>query len=312
MPNPLCVTGEEPVIDNILLQHLKEEGFDVTYVSFISDRAAYRETMKSIGKEIGRAHPYGIIAFGDAATECLDMHVKPGTNLTAIVAYYPSGVRRPTARYRTNNQGPVHLLCHLASKQDIKIAFKSNTTKSHAYTSVEPGFAQRAKSEFNEAASTLAWSRTLSHLRRAYKMEEIETVWQRHFDLMTIATHDDDGDDKYAIFDTMTSDYLSSNCGALDEESAACLPCSFGVHNADAWSISSMSRDITGTVLTELIEVTTWHSPTGSMAQPRGPAASKQVITPVKITARFRDGKVCFEKWCWRNTALLHAQTPKK
>lgn len=62
-------------------------------------------------------------AFGDAAAECLELHIKPQPHLAALIAYYPTTIPSPKTKYPPH----LHVLCHLAGSQGFAPAFPSYT-----------------------------------------------------------------------------------------------------------------------------------------------------------------------------------------
>jgi hypothetical protein len=113
-----------------------------------------------------------IEAFGDAAALCLDFHIKPQPHLAALIAYYPTVIPKPNTKY------PPHLevLTHLAASQNFAPSFRSYT-----YLGAQPGFAEQDLDEYNKVAASLAWSRTLATLRKAFKIEvDLEQIWEEH------------------------------------------------------------------------------------------------------------------------------------
>ena len=114
-------------------------------------------------------------AYGDAATECLEFHIKPQPHLAALIAYYPTMIRDPKVKYPSQ----LNVLAHVAGSQGFAPAFPSYT-----YQGVKPGFAEHDMDEFNKVAASLAWSRTLGVLRKAFKIEaQLEKVREEHISL---------------------------------------------------------------------------------------------------------------------------------
>jgi len=118
---------------------------------------------------------YGIVAYGDAATVCLDVATKPMPHCCALVCYYPSTVPHPNAKYPTQ----LNLVLHLTVSQGFVPKFKY-----FSYSNVEPGFAEHDLPEFNSVAAGLAWTRSLAAIRRGFKREaDLESVRSNHIAL---------------------------------------------------------------------------------------------------------------------------------
>lgn len=68
------------------------------------------------------------------------------------------------------------MLCHIAASQRFAPAFPSYT-----YQGVDIGFAEHDLEEYNKVAASLAWTRTLALLRKAFKMDvDLESVREAH------------------------------------------------------------------------------------------------------------------------------------
>lgn len=102
------------------------------------------------------------IAFGKAASVCLDFHIKPQPKLVALICYYPTEIPSPLTKY------PPHLeVCvHIAGTQGFAPAFPSYT-----YKNALVGFAEHDLETFDKVAASLAWTRTLRALRKSFKLD---------------------------------------------------------------------------------------------------------------------------------------------
>ena len=160
MPPKLYLTGDDTEPDPLTEQHFRDEGFDVRYIPLGKGGKAYREELKHLAEHLELGESYSIVAFGDAAAECLEAHIKPQPHLAALIAYYPTTIPSPKTKY------PPHLnvLCHLASSQGFAPAFPSYT-----YQGARPGFAEHDLEEFDKVAASLSWTRTLAVLRKALR-----------------------------------------------------------------------------------------------------------------------------------------------
>lgn len=133
-----------------------------------------RSTLKAL-LDTTHANINIIAALGKAAAECLDHHTKPQPHLAALIAYYPSTLPNPKAKFPTQ----LNLLCHLAGTQNVGTAFTSYT-----YPGAKPGFAESDLPEHDKVAASLAWTRTLTVLRKAFKLEvNLEKVREEHIQL---------------------------------------------------------------------------------------------------------------------------------
>lgn len=110
--------------------------------------------------ELGEA--YALIAYGQAARDCLIVHQKPMRHLAALVCYYPTDITNPAASYPTQ----MELQVHLAASQGLAPQFPA-----YVYDGVSPGFAENDLDTFDPVAAGLSWSRTLAAVRRGFKMD---------------------------------------------------------------------------------------------------------------------------------------------
>lgn len=118
---------------------------------------------------------YGIIAYGDAATVCLDIATKPMPHLAALVCYYPTHIPAPKAKYPTS----LNIVTHVAASQGFAPKFKY-----YSYDGVDPGFAEHDCDEYDRVSADLAWSRSLAAVRKGFKREvDLEEAWEQHASL---------------------------------------------------------------------------------------------------------------------------------
>lgn len=117
-------------------------------------------------------------AFGNAATDCLEFCLKPQPHLAALIAYYPTSIPNLNAKYPSQLQ----ILVHIAGSQGFAPVFSSYT-----YHGARPGFAEHNLDDFNKVAASLAWSRTLGVLRKAFKIDvKLERVREEHISLQFV------------------------------------------------------------------------------------------------------------------------------
>ncbi|PLB50643.1 dienelactone hydrolase [Aspergillus steynii IBT 23096] len=203
----LCVTAETPDFDTSLLRRWQDEGLDVQYVPFNGGGKEYILRLKSVKEGLGVGENYAVVAFGDAASFCLDYYIKPTTSsrLCALIAYYPTNIPDPRMRFPPT----LRVMTHLAgSTVDVTTTptmlglqgkRRTNTRQinpglgsgerlnighlAYTYEHAQPGFAETDLDEYDRLASELAWSRSLQMLRKGFgKDPDIEEKWEEHLE----------------------------------------------------------------------------------------------------------------------------------
>ncbi|KAL4793862.1 hypothetical protein BDV19DRAFT_211848 [Aspergillus venezuelensis] len=201
----LIITAETPDFDNEFIQAWQKEGFNVVYVPYSKDEKDYARRLMTVKEGLGVGDNYGVIAFGDAASFCLDYYLKPNnvSRLCALVSYYPTNIPDTRSRYPPS----VRMLTHLAgdvidvtttpTMLGLQGKKKRNTRqinpgigtgeqmdighRAFTYSSSEPGFAEVDLDEYNRLDADLAFTRTLEVLRRAYGQDrDLEKAWEEH------------------------------------------------------------------------------------------------------------------------------------
>ena len=111
-------------------------------------------------------------AYGDAASLVLEACIRPMPKLEALVAYYPPYMPKSSIGLSMT----LDFLIHLPASTKWGTVYPS-----FRYPSTEPGFAEHDLDEYDKTAATLAWSRTLGVLRKAFGMEvDLEAIWDNH------------------------------------------------------------------------------------------------------------------------------------
>ncbi|OOF91351.1 hypothetical protein ASPCADRAFT_155023 [Aspergillus carbonarius ITEM 5010] len=199
----LCISAETPDFDTQTLRAWSDEGFDVVYAPFNNGGKEYEARLKSVKDGLGVGDNYAIVAFGDAASYCLEYYRK-STNcsrLCALIAYYPTTIPDTRSRFPFS----VRVLTHLAGDTVDVVTIptviglqgkKHRSTRqinpgigtgerlqigwpAFTYESVQPGFAEHDLEEYDRLASDLAWSRTLGVLRKAFGKDlDLEAHWE--------------------------------------------------------------------------------------------------------------------------------------
>ena len=176
MPPRVHVTSDDGDFDLEFLSHLQAEGFETTYIPLLPPKSNPTKLdltpLRHIADDLEHGESYAIIAFGEAATACLDFYATTQPNVAALIAYYPTAITNPKLKFPPNLQ----TITHLAASQAFAPAFPSYT-----YEGVQPGFAEHDLDDYDRTASSLSWSRTLGLLRSALNVSvDLERVWEEH------------------------------------------------------------------------------------------------------------------------------------
>ncbi|KAJ5618674.1 hypothetical protein N7528_006785 [Penicillium herquei] len=201
----LCITSETDEFDVETIKDWQDEGFDVVYLPLNGGGKDYEDRLRSIKEGLGVGENYGVIAFGEAASYCLDYYTKSMncSRLCCLVAYYPTNLPDTRCRFPLGLQ----VLVHLAGKtidvtttptalglqgkkrrrtrplnpgvgtgERLKLAYPAFT-----YSDAEPGFAEHDMEEYDNLAADLAWTRTIKNVRRGFSRDvDLESRWEDH------------------------------------------------------------------------------------------------------------------------------------
>ena len=154
-----------------------------------------------------------LAAFGDAAAICLDVYSEPKTatsKLCSLIAYYPTSIPDTRHRFTSSFRVLVHLAEGTSGNEStvgvtrrpevLGIQGKRRTVQKRitpgigagglqdrivypvfTYEGVEPGFAEHDLDEYDAVADAIAWSRSLSMVRRGFSAEvDLERVWEEN------------------------------------------------------------------------------------------------------------------------------------
>lgn len=200
-------TDAEADFDPVIIRRWREEGFQVSYIPLSNGGKDYISTLKSLDKDLSLGDKFAIIAFGEAATICLETYRHNTPKLCALVAYYPTAITDPQTSFQPSMRMVVHLAGESVgvtrNQQVLGLQGKRRTVNkrihsgkgiggmlvdlaypSYTYDGAEPGFAEHDLDEYDKVAERLAWSRSLDVVRKGFGVEvELEKVWENHLDL---------------------------------------------------------------------------------------------------------------------------------
>ncbi|OKL61698.1 hypothetical protein UA08_02178 [Talaromyces atroroseus] len=200
----LCITSEEGEFDTETIRNWQNEGFEVTYVPLDGGGKEYAARLESMKEGLRVGEQYAIIAYGHAASFCLDHFHKPttGARLTALVAYYPTAIPDTRTKFPPSLKVLVHLAGESVdvvttpqvlgiqgrkkrvTRRRIDTGVGIGERKDISYTAftydfADPGFAEHDLDEYDHASAELAWSRTLDVMRKAFRKDaDLERPWE--------------------------------------------------------------------------------------------------------------------------------------
>ncbi|KAF7590834.1 hypothetical protein BBP40_002303 [Aspergillus hancockii] len=196
----LILANEGSNNDNEFLRACEREGFHVTFVVYNYDEVQYVHELNGVKQALGVSESYAVIGFGDAAAFCLEHYLKVTntSKLCALIAYYPTRIPDPKSHYTSS----MHVLVHLAEQTvDVLPAPHSSDHKrritqgrvsagmgtgdrldlgypAYSYPGISPGFAESDLEDYDQIASQIAWSRSLSVLQSAFRKKlDLEWTW---------------------------------------------------------------------------------------------------------------------------------------
>lgn len=170
----LIIASDTDDFDQTIIGHFQQEGFQISYLEYDGNRANFNSALHHAADNLELGETFAIVAYGDAASLALDVAIRPMPKLAALIAYYPPQMPRTSTGWPQTL--PIQI--HFASSQKF-----GTTLPSFKYEDTEEGFAEHDLDEYDKTAATLAWSRTLTVLRRAFGMEDqwdLEAIWDNH------------------------------------------------------------------------------------------------------------------------------------
>ncbi|KAF2173815.1 hypothetical protein M409DRAFT_62064 [Zasmidium cellare ATCC 36951] len=298
LPPRLHLTADDDDFDPTLLAHFHSEGYDVTYLPLGAGGKPYRNELAHLADDLELGESYAIVAFGHAAAECLDFHIKPQPKLAALVAYYPSSIPNPKTKY------PPHLevLCHIAGTQGFAPAFPSFT-----YRGAEPGFAEHDLETFDKVAAGLAWSRTLGLVRKGFKLVgEIDLVPVRERHTASVyARRDAEGALSGMTEDAYVNNVATMTGGIGQRELLSFYRDYFIPQNPPSLNMKLVSRTAGVDRVVDEFIVSFKHTQVVDWILPGVQPTNKQVHVAVVSIVCVRGGKLCHEHVYWDQASVL-------
>ncbi|KAI1452493.1 NTF2-like protein [Annulohypoxylon moriforme] len=333
-PPKLYITAESDEFDVLTLNEWKDEGFNVEYIPMGDGGNEYRMKLESFSRaDLGPCETYGIVAYGDAASFCLEhFHIldnNPEFRLSCLVAYYPTRIPDPRTRF----PGGVHVLVHLASgeavgivkqTQMIGIQGKKRVVKrtidrgkgaggvlqmsypSYTYDAT-PGFAEHDLDEFDRVSAELSWSRSLATVRRAFRKDvdpekmleqNVESKFYTRDLQQTLST--------YSAHKSPHVTYVPTLTGGIGPEELQRFYSEFFLdRNPSSMKLTLLSRTIGADRIVDELHIAFKHTQEMPWILPGVPPTNKRVEVLVVSIVCLRGGRLYHEHIYWDQASVL-------
>ncbi|KAI0114322.1 hypothetical protein GGR51DRAFT_440491 [Nemania sp. FL0031] len=339
-PRKLFVTAEGDDFDEGTLAAWRSEGFSVTYFGLGDHQgsSAYRSVLAGLKDRAGLepCETFGLVAFGEAAAECLEFFHGMGNNaeykLSVLIAYYPSRIPDPRAVF----PGGLRVVVHLAGdevgvvqhSQIVGIQGKRRVAKravggagvgSRAriagaecafpcYWYEAPlGFAESDLDEYEAVAAELAWSRSLDAVQSTLGAGgDVESVVERNLEgkfytrnlQQTMSTYTTHKPPHATYFPT-----LSGGVGA--QELQRFYADYFLTTHPASTKLTLLSRTASADRVVDELHVSFKHTQEMPWILPGIPPTNKRVEVAVISIVTLRGGKLYHEHVYWDQASVL-------
>ncbi|KAE8152186.1 hypothetical protein BDV25DRAFT_75028 [Aspergillus avenaceus] len=327
----LCVSAETPEFDTEILRNWRDEGFDVIYVQYDGNGREYIARLKSVKEGLGVGENYAVLAFGDAASFCLDYYLKPtnASRLCALVAYYPTNIPDTRSRYPPS----VRILSHLAGNTvDVTTiptvvglqGKKRRTTRqinpgmgtgerlnightAYTYEYVQPGFAEHDLDEYDRLACDLAFSRSLAVLRKGFNKDmDLEERWEEHLEAKFFAMNLSDTMEPYVNHLNPAVTYTPTVSGGIGQHALRRFyEQSFLRALPPSMRLRLVSRTVGADRVVDELHAAFQHTQEVPWMLPGVPPTEKQVEIMLVSIVSLRAGRLYSEHVYWDQASVL-------
>ncbi|KAF2492144.1 NTF2-like protein [Lophium mytilinum] len=326
-------TDDVSEFDQKTLKAWQEEGFKVTYVPFGKGGKGYVNQLHHLGDGMSIGERYAIVAFGDAATVCLEVYAEPSTQtskLCSLVAYYPSSIPDPRQRFSSSFRVLVHLAggtVGVSRRPEILgIQGKRRTVQkrvtpgigagglqskidypTYTYEGVDVGFAEHDLDEYDRVADAVAWGRSLGMVRRGFGAEvELERTWEENVEAKF---HSKDADKLLETFTTSPKPYVNytpTMTGGIGREELRRFYTDFFLPSTPpSFLMRLLSRTIGVDRIVDELHITFKHTTEMPWILPGIPPTNKKVEIVIVSIVGLRGGKLHHERVYWDQASVL-------
>ncbi|PNS20633.1 hypothetical protein CAC42_360 [Sphaceloma murrayae] len=293
---PLYIACDGDRFDPIIISHWQEEGYQVSLLPFHGDVKTYSRQMHDLGDDLEQGESFVIVAYGHAAAICLEAATEPVHRLSGLIAYYPVSLPTHASAYQRSLQ----VVVHLASSQTFAPAFDY-----YLYPNTTPSFAEHDSDAFSKVSATLAWTRSLATVRKAFRIEvDLEKVWENRVALEFVTK------DAAATMNTMVDEpyvnHVPTLTGGIGQEQLFHFYRDFFIpQNPPSLKVDLVSRTIgTDRVVDEMI-ISFHHTQEVPWMLPGVPATNRPVSVALVSIVSIRGGKLYHEHRYWDQASVL-------
>ncbi|KAL7781561.1 hypothetical protein V8C37DRAFT_398153 [Trichoderma ceciliae] len=331
-PPKLYLTAESDEFDAVTLAEWQAEGFDVQYLPMGNGGDEYLQMLRGLrGNQTSCFETFGIVAYGDAATTCLEhyhiMDNNPDLKLRLLIAYYPTAIPDPKSHFPNNVSALVHLITGedvgiTKQTQMIGIQGKRRTTRrtiqpgigtggllhlsypSYTYQA-PPGFAEHDLDEYDIICADLAWSRSLAAARRAFRQTvDLEQVWEENVQGKFFTRSLKSTMSTYTTHKSPHVTYVPTLTGGIGTDELQEFYSRF-FHNPASLKMTLLSRTIGADRIVDEIHVHFKHTQEMPWILPGVPATQRRVQILVVSIITLRGGKLYHEHVYWDQASVL-------
>ncbi|KAI1206077.1 NTF2-like protein [Annulohypoxylon truncatum] len=333
-PPRLYITAESDEFDLLTLNEWKDEGFKVEYIPMGNGGNEYRMKLDSLRKaNLGPCETYGIVAYGDAASFCLEhFHMfdnNPEFRLSCLIAYYPTRIPDPQTRF----PGGIHVLVHLATGESVGIVKQTQLVgiqgkkrvvdrtidrgkgtggmlqmsyPSYTYKAT-PGFAERDLDEFDRVSAELSWSRSLATARRAFRKDaDLEKTLEQNVESKFYTRDLRQTLSTYSAHQSPHVTYVPTLTGGIGPEELQRFYSEFFLdRNPPSMKLTLLSRTIGADRVVDELHISFKHTQEMPWILPGVPPTNKRVEIIVVSIVTLRGGRLYHEHIYWDQASVL-------
>ncbi|KAK6078074.1 dienelactone hydrolase [Seiridium cupressi] len=333
-PPKLYITSEDDDFDLATVNEWRAEGFNVEYLPMGKGGKEYKLRLDGLRKVgLGPCENFGIIAYGEAASQCLEhFHLldnNPDFKLALLVAYYPTRIPNPQGRY----PGGVQVLVHLAGdsvgvvkqSQMVGIQGRKRTGKkkidrgvgtgclvrmafsAFSYPEADPGFAEKDLDSYDKVAADLAWDRSIAAARKAFRWDtNVNGVVEENMECKFFAKDENRLMKTYTKAHEAHTTFMPTLVGGVGNEELARFYGDFFLEsNPESMQVTLVSRTSSANRVVDELHISFEHTQGMPWILPGIPPTNKYVEIMVISIVTLKGGKIYHEHIYWDQASVL-------